>query len=47
MEEANAHFERQTENQMKAVDNDLMREDPAMPISRDRKTKGFIWESKA
>jgi len=44
----NAHFERQTENQMKAVDNDLMREEnPAMPISRDRKTQVSFGSPKA
>ena len=38
--ERNAHFERQTENQMRAVDNDLMREEnPAMPMTRERKTQ--------
>ena len=46
--ERNAHFERQTENQMKAVDNDLMREEnPAMPISRDRKTQVSFGSPKA
>tara|TARA_R100000482_G_scaffold121023_1_gene66804 strand:- start:411 stop:881 length:471 start_codon:yes stop_codon:yes gene_type:complete len=39
-DERNAHFEQQTENQMRAVDNDLMREEnPAMPMTRERKTQ--------
>ena len=38
--ERNAYFEQQTENQMRAVDNDLMREEnPAMPMTRERKTQ--------
>ena len=40
VDERNAYYEQQTENQMKAVDNNLMREnDPRMPISNDRKSK--------
>ncbi len=40
VEERNAHFARQTDQQMNAVDNDLMRDEhPAMPISRERKTQ--------
>ena len=39
-EERNAYYEQQTENQMNAVDNNLMREsDPRMPISQERKSK--------
>ena len=39
-EERNAYYEQQTENQMNAVDNNLMREsDPRMPIHQERKTK--------
>ena len=39
-DERNVHFEQQTENQMRAVDNDLMREEnPAMPMTRERKTQ--------
>ena len=39
-EERNAYYEQQTENQMNAVDNNLMREnDPRMPISNERKSK--------
>jgi hypothetical protein len=38
--ERNAHFEQQTNQQMNAVDNDLMRDEhPAMPISNERKTQ--------
>jgi len=40
VDERNAHFSRQTDQQMNAVDNDLMREEhPAMPISKERKTQ--------
>ena len=40
VEERNAHFARQTDQQMTAVDNDLMRDEhPAMPISKERKTQ--------
>ena len=39
-EERNAYYEQQTENQMNAVDNNLMREsDPRMPITQERKSK--------
>ena len=39
-EERNAYYAQQTENQMTAVDNNLMREsDPRMPISQERKSK--------
>jgi len=38
--ERNAYYEQQTENQMNAVDNNLMREsDPRMPITQERKSK--------
>ena len=38
--ERNAYYEQQTENQMNAVDNNLMREsDPRMPIQQERKSK--------
>jgi hypothetical protein len=40
VEERNAYFAQQTDQQMKAVDNDLMRDEhPAMPISKERKTQ--------
>jgi len=39
-QERNAYFAQQTDNQMSAVDNDLMKDEhPSMPISRERKTK--------
>ena len=38
--ERNSYYAKQTENQMTAVDNNLMREsDPRMPISQERKSK--------
>jgi hypothetical protein len=40
VQERNAYFARQTDQQMHAVDNDLMRDEhPAMPISNERKTQ--------
>ena len=40
VEERTAHFKQQTDNQIKSVDNNLMREnDPRMPLFNDRKTK--------
>ncbi len=40
VEQRSEYFEQATQNQMTAVDNDLMREEnPAMPISRERKSK--------
>jgi hypothetical protein len=40
VEERNAYFAQQTDQQMNAVDNDLMRDEhPAMPISKERKTQ--------
>jgi hypothetical protein len=39
-DQRNQFFEQQTQNQMTAVENDLMREEnPAMPISRDMKSR--------
>tara|TARA_B100000963_G_scaffold125050_1_gene109057 strand:- start:3040 stop:3489 length:450 start_codon:yes stop_codon:yes gene_type:complete len=39
-EERTAFFKQQTDNQMRSVDNNLMREnDPRMPLFNDRKTK--------
>lgn len=39
-EQRNEYFAAQTDNQMNAVENDLMREEnPAMPISRDMKSR--------
>ena len=39
-DQRNDFFEQQTQNQMSAVENDLMREEnPAMPISREIKSK--------
>ena len=39
-DQRNDFFEKQTQNQMSAVENDLMREEnPAMPISREIKSK--------
>ena len=38
--ERNSYYAKQTENQMTAVDNNLMRDsDPRMPISQERKSK--------
>lgn len=38
-EERNAYYGKRTQDQLKAVDNDLMREQhPSMPISNERKT---------
>ena len=38
--ERNAYYQKQTEHQMTAVDNDLMKDsDPRMPISQERKSK--------
>jgi len=38
--ERNEYYKKQTEHQMTAVDNDLMKDsDPRMPISRERKSK--------
>ena len=38
--ERTAYFKSQTDNQMRSVDNNLMREnDPRMPLFNDRKTK--------
>tara|TARA_R100001126_G_C4851559_1_gene162285 strand:+ start:681 stop:1157 length:477 start_codon:yes stop_codon:yes gene_type:complete len=40
VKERNAYFAQQTDQQMNAVDNDLMRDEhPAMPISKERKTQ--------
>ncbi len=39
-DERTAYFKAQTDNQMKSVDNNLMREnDPRMPLFNERKTK--------
>ena len=39
-DERTAYFKTQTDNQMKSVDNNLMREnDPRMPLFNERKTK--------
>ncbi len=39
-DERTAYFKSQTDNQMKSVDNNLMREnDPRMPLFNERKTK--------
>ena len=39
-EERTAYFKSQTDNQMRSVDNNLMREnDPRMPLFHDRKSK--------
>jgi hypothetical protein len=36
----NAHYQRQTDNQIEAVDNNLMRQnDPRMPLFNERKTE--------
>jgi len=47
-DQRNEYFENQTNNQMTAVENDLMREEnPAMPISREMKSRvTFGGESK-
>jgi hypothetical protein len=38
--ERNAYYQKMTQQQMNAVDNDLMKDEhPAMPISRERKTQ--------
>ena len=38
--ERNEYYQKQTEHQMTAVDNDLMKDsDPRMPISQERKSK--------
>ena len=38
--ERTAFFKQQTDNQMRSVDNNLMREnDPRMPLFNERKTK--------
>lgn len=43
VEERNAYFAQQTDQQMNAVDNDLMRDEhPAMPISKE-KDAGIFW----
>ena len=40
IEERSDYYDTQTDNQMKSVDNNLMREsDPRMPIFNSRKTK--------
>tara|TARA_R100000656_G_scaffold52774_1_gene41859 strand:+ start:538 stop:1035 length:498 start_codon:yes stop_codon:yes gene_type:complete len=40
VEERNAYYHKMTDQQMNAVDNDLMRDEhPAMPISRERKSQ--------
>ncbi len=40
VEERNAYYQEQAENQMSSVDNNLMREnDPRMPLFNDRKSK--------
>jgi len=40
VEERNAYFNKMTDQQMNAVDNDLMKDEhPAMPISRERKSQ--------
>ena len=45
--ERNAYYQRQTDHQMQAVDNDLMRDEhPAMPISSERKTQVTFGNSK-
>ena len=39
-DERNAYYNKRTQDQLKAVDNDLMREQhPSMPISNERQTK--------
>ena len=39
-EERNAYYQKRTSDQLKAVDNDLMREQhPSMPISNERQSK--------
>jgi len=40
VEQRNAHYQRQTDNQIEAVDNNLMRQnDPRMPLFNERKTE--------
>ena len=40
VQERNAYFNKMTDQQMNAVDNDLMKDEhPAMPISRERKSQ--------
>jgi hypothetical protein len=39
VEQRNAHYQRQTDNQIEAVDNNLMRQnDPRMPLFNERKS---------
>lgn len=46
-EERNAYFQSKTENQMNAVDNDLMKDEhPSMPISNERRSKVTFGGSK-
>ena len=46
-EERNAYFQKQTDHQMQAVDNDLLKDEhPAMPISNERKTRVTFGNSK-
>ena len=45
--ERNAYFQKQTDHQMQAVDNDLLKDEhPAMPISNERKTRVTFGNSK-
>ena len=40
VEQRNAHYQRQTDNQIEAVDNNLMRRnDPRMPLFNERRTE--------
>lgn len=40
VEQRNAHYQRQTDNQIEAVDNNLMRQnDPRMPLFNERRTE--------
>jgi hypothetical protein len=40
VEQRNAHYQKQTDNQIEAVDNNLMRQnDPRMPLFNERKTE--------
>jgi hypothetical protein len=40
VEQRNAHYQKQAENQIEAVDNNLMRQnDPRMPLFNERKTE--------
>jgi hypothetical protein len=40
VEQRNAHYQRQADNQIEAVDNNLMRQnDPRMPLFNERKTE--------